>query len=316
MPPTKVLLDMDPGVDDTLAILLALRSPEVEVLGITTVAGNAPLEMTAINALRVLEAAGGTSIPVARGAAKPLTREPEAALHVHGNDGLGGAPVPQPSQMSFDDRSAVAFISEIVMAHEPGAITLIPTGPMTNIAHLLRQAPDVCSRLAGIVLMGGAFGLTPYGFGNVTSVSEFNIWADPEAAAELVQATVPITAVGLDVTTDPSGSINAEHHERLRSSADTYAQVAAIVSAHVLERFGVINLHDPLAVAAVIDPSLLQTQKYPVEIITQEGSVRGQTIADRRDHRRQADSPEISVATSVDGPRFLSLVLNRLMQEA
>ncbi|MCY4390928.1 MAG: nucleoside hydrolase [Chloroflexi bacterium] len=307
---------MDVGVDDSLAILLALRSPELEILGITAVAGNAPLENTANNTLRVLEAAGRTDIPVARGAAKPLTREPEAALHVHGNDGLGGSSVPQPTQMTFDERPAVQFISDIVIAHEPGEITLIPTGPMTNVAHLMREAPDAFARLKDIVLMGGAFALTPYGHGNVTTVSEFNIWADPEAAAELVQADIPITAIGLDVTTDPSGSINSERHQGLGNSADPYAKLAAMISVQVLERFGVVNIHDAQAVAAVIDPSLFRTETYPIEIITQDGSVRGQTIVDRRPGSRRSSGPEITVATDVDGPRFLELLLGRLTQEA
>ena len=307
---------MDVGVDDSLAILLALRSPELEILGITAVAGNAPLENTANNTLRVLEAAGRTEITVARGAAKPLTREPEAALHVHGNDGLGGSSVPQPTQMTFDERPAVQFISDIVMAHEPGEITLIPTGPMTNVAHLIREAPDALARLNSIVLMGGAFALTPYGHGNVTTVSEFNIWADPEAAAELVQADIPITAIGLDVTTDPSGSINPERHQGLGNSADPYANLAAMISAQVLERFGVVNIHDAQAVAAVIDLSLFRTETYPIEIITQDGSVRGQTIVDRRPGSRRGSGPEIAVATDVDGPRFLELLLGRLTQEA
>ena len=312
----KVILDMDVGVDDSLAILLALRSPELEILGITAVAGNAPLENTANNTQRVLEAAGRTDILVARGAAKPLTREPEAALHVHGNDGLGGSSVPQPTQMTFDERPAIQFISDIVMAHEPGEITLIPTGPMTNVAHLMREAPDAFASLKDIVLMGGAFALTPYGHGNVTTVSEFNIWADPEAAAELVQADIPITAIGLDVTTDPSGSINPERHQGLGNSADSYAKLAAMISAQVLERFGVVNIHDAQAVAAVIDPSLFQTETYPIEIITQDGSVRGQTIVDRRRGPRRNSGPEIAVATGVDGPRFLELLLGRLTQEA
>ena len=314
--PTKIILDMDVGVDDSLAILLALRSPELEILGITAVAGNAPLENTANNTLRVLEAAGRTDIPVARGAAKPLIREPEAALHVHGNDGLGGAPVPQPTQMTLDERPAVQFISDILMAHEPGEITLIPTGPMTNVAHLIREAPVASARLNNIVLMGGAFALTPYGHGNVTTVSEFNIWADPEAAAELVQADIPITAIGLDVTTDPSGSINPERHRELGNSTDPYARVAAMISAQVLERFGVVNIHDAQAVAAVIDPTLMRMETYPIEIITQDGSVRGQTIVDRRPGPRRSSGPEIAVAADVDGPRFLELLLGRLTQEA
>ncbi len=307
---------MDVGIDDSLAILLALRSPELDILGITAVAGNAPLEHTANNVLRVLEAAGRTEIPVARGAAKPLTREPEDAVHVHGNDGLGGAPVPQPTQMSFDDRPAVQFISDIVMAREPGEITLIPTGPMTNVAHLMREAPDAFARLNNIVLMGGAFALTPYGHGNVTTVSEFNIWADPEAAAELFAADISITAVGLDVTTDPTSSINPERHAVLAASTDTYAQTAALITIQALGRFGVVNIHDAQAIAYVIDPTLFETRPYPVEIVTQDGSVRGQTIADRRPRRAATDDRQVNVVTAVDGPRFLELVFSRLTQEA
>ena len=314
--PTKVILDMDVGIDDALAILLALRSPELEILGITAVAGNAPLEMTANNTLRVLEAAGRTEIPVARGAAKPLTREAEAALHVHGNDGLGGAPAPQPTQMAFDGRSAIEFISDLVMAHEPGEITLIPTGPMTNVAHLIREAPDAFARLNRVVLMGGAFGLTPYGYGNVTSASEFNIWADPEAAYELFASDIGITAVGLDVTTDPASSINPERHVVLSSSSDTYAQTAAIITAQALGRYGVVNIHDAQAVAYVIDPTLFEIRPYPVEIVTQDGSVRGQTIADRRPRHVSTDAKKVDVAVSVDGSRFLELVFSRLTQEA
>ena len=218
--------------------------------------------------------------------------------------------------MTFDDRPAVQFISDIVMAHEPGEITLIPTGPMTNVALLMREAPDAFARLNNVVLMGGAFALTPYGHGNVTTVSEFNIWADPEAAAELVQADKLIIAVGLDVTTDPTGSINAERHEQLRTSADTYAQLAAMISAQVLGRFGVVNIHDAQAVAYVIDPSLFTIETFPIEIVTQDGSVRGQTIVDRRPGPRRGSGPEIAVATAVDGPRFVELLLGRLTQEA
>ena len=218
--------------------------------------------------------------------------------------------------MSFDERPAVQFISDIVMAHEPDEITLIPTGPMTNVAHLLREAPDAFARLNRVVLMGGAFALTPYGFGNVTSVSEFNIWADPEAAAELFASDIGITAVGLDVTTDPTSSINPERHKILSGSSDKYAQTAALITAQALERYGVVNIHDAQAVAYVIDPTLIETRLYPVEIVTQDGSVRGQTIADRRPRRAATDAKQVDVAIGVDGPRFLELVFSRLTQEA
>ena len=313
MPPRKILLDMDPGVDDALAILLALRSPELHILGLTAVAGNAPLEMTARNALRILEAAGALDIPVAAGAARPLVRELATALHVHGNDGLGGADVPGPSRLALTDETAVDFIVRTVRSHDPGEITLVPTGPLTNVAAAFLAAPDLPERLEKVVLMGGAFAVSPHGHGNVTPVSEFNIWVDPEAADIVFRSGVAVTAVGLDVTTDPASSLTPLLSERLRQGNDPFGRLAALVAEDYMTRFGVAQMHDPMAVGFLIDPTLFQTETHPVEVVFGEGSTQGQTIADRRG--RPSNAPSITVCTTVDGPRFLDLFMTRLTAE-
>ena len=199
---TPILLDCDPGHDDAIAILLALASPEVELLGITTVHGNQTLEKTTRNALRVLELAGRTDVPVARGADAPLVRELTVADHVHGDSGLDGPELPEPTTRPID-QGAVSFLAEQL---SPGVV-LVPTGSLTNVAQLLTEHPEV--RPERIVLMGGAIGL-----GNITPAAEFNIWADPEAAAVVFESGIDITMVGLDVTHE--AIVGPERVERFR----------------------------------------------------------------------------------------------------
>src|ERR671937_272810 len=189
----RLLMDCDPGHDDAIALLLALASSEVELLGISTVAGNQTVEKTTANALRILELAGRGEIPVAAGAPRPLVREPFVAAHVHGETGLDGPDLPPPQGRPLDAH-AVDFLAERILA-APGPPTLVPTGPLTNVALLLARHPDVAARLERIVLMGGAIAE-----GNVTPAAEFNIWVDPEAAARVFASGLDVTMVGLDVT--------------------------------------------------------------------------------------------------------------------
>src|SRR5215471_13187160 len=189
----KIILDCDPGHDDALAILLACASPELEVLGITTVAGNVPLDKTTYNALRVCEVAGLHHVPVFAGMSRPLVRKLYTAEHVHGKSGLEGPKFPEPTR-SLDPRHAVEFIVDTVM-HSDEPTTLVPTGPLTNIAAVLIREPQVVERVKEIVLMGGAL----YE-GNVTPSAEFNIYVDPHAAKVVFDSGIPITMIGLDTT--------------------------------------------------------------------------------------------------------------------
>ena len=246
--PTPIILDCDPGHDDAIALLLALASPEVEVLGVTTVHGNQTLEKTTANALRVLDLAGRGDVPVAAGAERPLERALMVASHVHGESGLDGPALPPPNRTPLAE-NAVDFMLRTIAA-SPAAVTLVPTGPLTNIATLLRRTGG--ANVERIVLMGGAIAE-----GNITPAAEFNIWADPEAAHEVFHAGIDTTMIGLDVThralTTPA------LQERLRSSGARGAFVADLIDFFTVyhrDTYGWEGapIHDAVAVAQVIRP--------------------------------------------------------------
>jgi len=221
---TPIVLDCDPGHDDAIALLLALASPEVALLGVTTVAGNQTLDKTTRNALRVLELAGRTEIPVAAGAERPLVRDNRVALEVHGESGLDGPDLPEPRTAPVEE-PAVDFLAR-TLSEAPEPVTLVPVGPLTNIALLLEARPDVIGKIERIVLMGGAIAE-----GNATPAAEFNIWCDPEAAARAFGSGLEVTMVGLDVT--HRALVLPEHAERLRASG----RVGEVV-AELLEFYG------------------------------------------------------------------------------
>ncbi len=309
----RIILDTDPGVDDALALLLALTSPEIEIVGITTVAGNAPIDLTTANALRLLEAMDVSTIPVARGAEQPLVRQPAPALHIHGADGLGESDLPGPDRLAPIAPAATEFITTLVRDHLQGEIVVVAVGPLTNLATTFLAAPDIATKLRSVVIMGGAFTLTPHGHGNVTAVSEFNVWADPEAADIVFRSGASVTAIGLDVTTSPGAILTADLHEALAASTQPAAQLAARVTRLGLSRRGRVQLHDPLALAAVARPDIIETRDFPVEVVLSEGATRGQTIADRRPRPEGEDAPAtISIATSVSDPGFRDLFSGRL----
>jgi purine nucleosidase/pyrimidine-specific ribonucleoside hydrolase len=221
----KVIWDMDPGIDDALALILALKSPEVNVLGITTVAGNAPVEMTSANARRVLEYLNAGGIPVGIGAANPMDHALEDALSHHGPDGLGNCDLPRPRLPLHPDK-AWDFLSRSVLG-VPGEVTLVATGPLTNVAYAFELHPELPGLLARLVLMGGAYGLTPYGKGNRTPFAEFNIWQDPEAAHIVFNSGADIFAVGLDVTMDPEACLTSRHLEQIKRGTTSAAHLVA-----------------------------------------------------------------------------------------
>src|SRR6266404_7452041 len=253
--PSRVIIDTDPGVDDALALLLAMRSRELKIEGITPVAGNVPLELGLPNALRMVEIAGRTDIPVAPGAKAPLLRHLVTATYVHGENGLGGAVFPEPKTHPVDEPAA-EFIRRVVRKY-PGEVTLIPIGPLTNIATALKLDPELAGMVRGIVLMGGSL----YG-GNITPAAEFNIYVDPEAARIVFQSGVPITMVGLDVTRKTS--LTDDHVRTLETAQNPVSQAAAKIGRNAInhnrERGYLVgpNMHDSLAVAGFLDPEILK----------------------------------------------------------
>ncbi len=303
---TPILIDCDPGHDDAMALLLAFASPEVDLVAVTTVHGNTTLANTTANALKILELAGRTEVPVARGADRPLTREPQVGEHVHGATGLDGPDLPEPT-MTVVEPHAVDFLAGTLRAAQT-PITLIPTGPLTNIALLLAQHPDVADKIERIVLMGGAIAE-----GNVTPAAEFNIWVDPEAAARVFASGIDTTMVGLDVT--HQALMTSEHAETLRAAGrvgEVVAELWAFYHQHHIRvyDFPGTPVHDALAVAHVIDARLLQTEHRHVAIDCASELCRGRTVVDLWQVTGQR--PNAHVGVTVDGPGFLDLLVERI----
>ena len=301
-----VILDCDPGHDDAIALLLALASPEVELLGLTTVAGNQTLEKTTANAIRVLDHVGRADIPVAAGACRPLTRELSVAADVHGVSGLDGPELPPPSRRP-DSAHAIDWIAEKVRTH-PRAVTLVATGPLTNVALFLARYPEHAGRLERVVLMGGAIGQ-----GNVTPAAEFNVWADPEAASRVFQSNLDLTMVGLDVT--HRALMTPSHAERLSSGGTAARLVSELFG--FFAQFHARNygwegapVHDAVAMAHVIDGTLLTTAHRGVIVDTGPEPSRGRTHVDLGS--RAEWEPNCHVAVDIDSDRFLELLISRL----
>jgi inosine-uridine nucleoside N-ribohydrolase len=311
----KALWDMDPGIDDALALILALKSPEVQILGVTTVAGNAPLKMTSANARRVLEHLNVESIPVAAGAANPLNHPLDDGLSYHGPDGLGNCGLPPPVTPLQPDK-AWDFLARSVL-RAPGEITLVATGPLTNVAHAFQLYPEVPGLLARLVLMGGAYGLTPCGKGNRSPFAEFNIWQDPEAAHIVFSSQADIFAVGLDVSMDPAACLTREHLGQIETGQTPAAHLAAQLVGYEVKYHGCCRMHDPLALSVLLDSSLLDFVLARVKVVEGNGWDRGVTRLLRPDScGLSANSFQpIHVASAVNGPRFLELFLSRILED-
>jgi inosine-uridine nucleoside N-ribohydrolase len=298
--PERILLDCDPGHDDAIALLLALASPEVELLGVTTVAGNQTLEKTTANAIRVLDFVGRDDVAVAAGARRPLLREPFVAAYVHGETGLDGPDLPPPQREPLEQH-AVDFLAERI-----DGTTLVAVGPLTNVALLLARYPE--ARPERLAIMGGSIGL-----GNVTPAAEFNIWADPEAAARVFGAGLDLTMIGLDVT--HQALLMDADAERLRASGRTGRMVAELYDFfHRFHRdtygFGGSPIHDAVAVAHVFRPELVQTEHRHVGIETASELNRGRTVVDL--WRRTGDAANAHVGVGIDTRAFVELLLERL----
>lgn len=306
--PEKIILDCDPGHDDAVAILLAHGSPDIELLAVTTVVGNQTLEKVTRNALAVARVAGIIDVPFAAGADRPLLREIEIAPSIHGDSGMDGPVLPEPA-IELDERHAVDLIIDTVMAHEPGTVTLVPTGGLTNIALAARKQPRIIERVKRVVLMGGGVHV-----GNWSPVAEFNIVIDPEAAAIVFEAGWDVTMVGLDLT-----------HQAL-ATPDVVERVAAVGTAPArfvgelfefftqtyrdAQGFDYPPVHDPCAVAHVIDPTIVKAIRMPLHVETTGTHTLGMTVADRR--TPASEDCRTSAAMELDRERFWDLVIDAL----
>ena len=304
----KILLDCDPGHDDAVAMMLAWGNPSIELLGVTTVGGNQTLDKVTRNALSVATVVGMHDVPIAAGCRLPLVRPVEIAPDVHGDSGLDGVELPEPA-VELDPRHGVDLIIETIMSNEPGTVTLVPTGPLTNIAMAARKEPRIVERVQEVVLMGGG-----YHVGNWSAVAEFNIKVDPEAAHIVFNEKWPIVMVGLDLT-----------HQALATDevAERIAAVPGSVSQFTLGLFTFFRkayqdaqgfdfppVHDPCTLAYLIDPTIVETVKVPVDVELNGSLTTGMTVADFR-----APAPEdchTKVATRLDAPQFWGLVVDAI----
>jgi purine nucleosidase len=305
---SKIILDCDPGHDDAVALLLAHGSPEIELLAVTTVMGNQTIEKVTRNALSVARVAGITGVPFAKGAHRPLVRKVETAESIHGESGLDGPVLPEPT-IELDPRHAVDLIIDTIMQHDPGTVTLVPTGALTNIALAARKEPRIVERVKEVVLMGGGFHT-----GNWSATSEFNIVIDPEAAHIVFNEPWPLTMVGLDVT-----------HEAL-ATREVAASIAAVGTgparfvgelldffAHSYkdaQGFDFPPVHDPCAVAFVIDPSVMEVRRVPLDVELTGSLTLGMTVADFR--APAPDDCTTQVAMKLDHAKFWALVVDAL----
>jgi purine nucleosidase len=275
----KIIIDTDPGQDDALAILLAFASPELDVLGITAVAGNVPLALTEVNARKICELAGRPDARVFAGADRPLMRPLITAEHVHGKTGLDGPDLPAPA-MPLQKQHAVDFIIETLRNEEPGSVTLCALGPLTNIAHVLIRAPELAPRIREIVLMGGGF----FEGGNITPTAEFNIYVDPQAAQIVLQSGVPIVILPLDVT--HKALTTAKRVDRFRAMG-TRPGDASVALLEFFERFDEEKygsdggpLHDPNVIAYMLKPELYRGRHCNVTVDTANELTLGMTVVD------------------------------------
>lgn len=310
MAPRKIIIDTDPGQDDAVAILLALASPaELDVLGITAVAGNVPLPLTAKNARIICELAGRSDAKVFGGCDAPIQRKLVTAEHVHGKTGLDGPQLPTPT-MQLQDQHAVDFIIETLREEPAGTVTLCPLGPLTNIATAFMRAPDIIDRVQEIVLMGGAY----FEVGNITPAAEFNIYVDPEAAEIVFKSNVPLTVMPLDVThkvltTKP----------RVQAFRDLGTEAGRMVAewTDFFERFDKEKygsdgapLHDPCVIAWLLQPGLFSGRKINVEIETTSELTLGMTVADWWGVTDRA--PNALFIGDVDADGFFALLTDRI----
>ncbi len=309
MIPRQIIIDTDPGQDDAVAMLLALASPELVVLGVSTVAGNVPLELTARNALIVCELAGRAEVPVFAGMSRPLVRELITAEYVHGVTGIDGADLPEP-ETQVRPEHAVDWIVDTIMEHPPGSITLCPLGPLTNVAAALIREPEIAPRLHEIVLMGGGF----FEGGNTTPTAEFNVYVDPHAADVVFRSGVPLTVMPLDVT--HRALILPHHLERFRALGtpvgDAVAGWLEFYERYDVDKYGMEGgpLHDPCVIAYLLAPGLFSGRPCSVQIETASALTMGMTVADW--WGMTGREPNTLWMRGIDAEGFFDLLVERI----
>lgn len=313
----KIILDCDPGMDDSMAIVMAAKAPQLELLAVTAVSGNYPVEVTSVNVRKVLEMLGRQDIPAAKGMAHPMVRPAPPDPFTHGSDGQAENFLPEPT-MPLAEEHAVDLMIRLVQEN-PGEITILCTGPMSNLAMALTKEPGLAGQIAGVIAISGMFGLNQYAFQNATGdtpQSEWNVYVDPEAAKIVYESGVPLVALGLDVATHFDVNFSQEDIAAFASSpkpeAKFLSQAIRFAAGRGFEAYTTII--DCMAVGYAIDSSLVRTVRGRVGIETQSPLTLGMTVLDRRHHFVWEHLPEVEIGVEADHGRFLCLLRDLVLQ--
>lgn len=307
----KIILDCDPGMDDSMAIVMAVKSPDLDLVAVTTVNGNYPVDVTCVNARKVLEMMGRTDIPVSRGMANPMVRDCPSDPFTHGKDGQAENFLPDPVT-PLSPLHAVDMIIETVKKY-PGEVTILCTGPMSNLAMAITKAPEIKDMIAGVIAISGAFGLNRYAFANATGdtpQSEWNVYVDPEASKIVYESGIPLVALGLDVATHFDVNFSEDDIQAFKDSKNPEAhflhQAIKFVHGRGFEAY--CTIIDCMAVGYAIDPTLVETIKGHVGVETQSPLTLGMTVLDGRHHHVWTHLPVIEIGAKADCGRFLQLL--------
>lgn len=314
----KIIIDCDPGMDDSMALVLALKSEQVDVLGITTVAGNYPIDVTTKNALKVVELLSREEVPVARGLGNPLVRKTPVDPFSHGDDGQANNNLPTPTTKEAKEVACDFIIRNV--EENPGEVTIICCGPLSNLALAMIKQPSIKGQIKEVIAISGVFGLNEYSYRKATGdtpQSEWNVYVDPEAADIVYNSGVEFTALGLDIATHFEADFTDEHINQLKSSNLPEAQFLSHAIAFTKGRgYGAYTtIIDCLAVAHVIEPTLIGTIRGRVGIETEGKYSFGNTVLERRDHHAWEDMAEITIGESVNYPKFLNLIIDLVVKE-
>ena len=313
----KIILDCDPGMDDSMAIVMAAKSDKINLLAVTAVNGNYPAEVTASNARKILELIGRTDIPVAKGMSEPMVRSVAKDPFTHGTDGLANANLPEP-KMALSDKHAVNLIIDTVKAN-PGEVTLVCTAPLSNVGMAFKMAPEIKPLIKEIIAISGAFGLNDASFLNATGdtpQSEWNVYVDPEASKIVYESGVPFKAIGLDIATYFNVDFTPSDIELFENSDRKEAKFIANAIHFVKDRgYGAYcTCIDCMAVAYAIDERLVSFKKALVSVITDDGPCLGMTLRDGRHHHVWKNLPKIDIAIDADYQEFLNLLRDLLLR--
>ncbi len=295
---------MDPGIDDAVALLIALHNPELEILAVTTANGNVDVNTSTCNALRIIEAVG-KKVPVAKGASKPLFKPFVHSRHIHGRDGLGNSALPKP-RMKESRFRALNLIETLVQTHRKKEITIVATAPLTNVAIILEMEPTMANTLDKIVLMGGMYSVVKNARGNTTPYAEFNFYCDPEAANIVLNSGASVIAAGLDVTMNSKCAVRKDMLTKISMLGGRAAEIATKILTYQVHRYGLSHIHDVFAVASLLHPSMFKYVDCKVSV-QDSGTFRGRCITTmKKDH--------VKVCSHVDHNRFVNFVLEGLKQ--